>query len=75
MRLQLIDILKELRQDRLGVSRGMGSNLRTPGLRHRGGSRALKVSVRTLQSMTPKSHLFGGYATAICLLSWKSSLP
>lgn len=57
MRLQLIDILKELRQDRLGVPRRTGSNLRTPGLRHRGGPGALKVSVRTLESVTPKSHL------------------
>ena len=60
MRLQLTDILKQLRQDRLGVPRGTGSNLRTPGLRHRGGPRSLKVLVRTLESMTPKSHLFGG---------------
>ena len=60
MRLHLTDILKQLRQDRLGVPRGTGSNLRTPGLRHRGGPRSLKVLVRTLESMTPKSHLFGG---------------
>lgn len=60
MRLKLIDILKELRQDRLGVPRRTGSNLRTPGLRHRGGPGALKVSVRTLESVTPKSHLFEG---------------
>lgn len=59
MRLQLTDILKQLRQDRLGVPRGTGSNLRTPGLRHRGGPRSLKVLVRTLESMTPKSQTGG----------------